>query len=150
MFRCTKTSPGLRPRIVVSGQRESAQPIHRISGCWPVASLGKSDESSSAVFEAHLRFCASASWYVSVNRKHGQLGYFGPWHSGQSDVRSWSRQLTKRPQSASASAIGSGYRWNKSLFNQLPPLPGCSVLPHQAFRPALTNRQKNSGAYLSL
>jgi len=28
MLRCTNTSPGWRPRIVVSGQRESEQPSH--------------------------------------------------------------------------------------------------------------------------
>jgi len=41
MLRCTNTSPGCRPRIVVSGQRESEQPSQRIWGDCPLASLGK-------------------------------------------------------------------------------------------------------------
>jgi hypothetical protein len=32
MLRWTKTSPGWRPRRVVSGTRESEQPIQRIDG----------------------------------------------------------------------------------------------------------------------
>jgi hypothetical protein len=42
MLRWTKTSPGWRPRIVVSGQRESEQPIQRIWGDWPEAREGRS------------------------------------------------------------------------------------------------------------
>src|SRR3569833_3744888 len=30
MLRCTNTSPGCRPRIVVSGHRESEQPSHTV------------------------------------------------------------------------------------------------------------------------
>lgn len=37
MLRCTKISPGRNPVIVVSGTRESEQPIQRMPGCWPAA-----------------------------------------------------------------------------------------------------------------
>lgn len=37
MLRCTKMSPGREPVIVVSGTRESEQPIQRMPGCWPAA-----------------------------------------------------------------------------------------------------------------
>lgn len=41
MLRWTKTSPGLRPRMVVSGTRESEQPIQRILGDWPLERVGR-------------------------------------------------------------------------------------------------------------
>jgi hypothetical protein len=40
MLQWTKTSPGWRPRTVVSGMRESEQPSHRIVGDWPLARVG--------------------------------------------------------------------------------------------------------------
>jgi hypothetical protein len=43
MLRWTKTSPGCRPRTVVSGMRESEQPSQRIVGVCPVASVGKKE-----------------------------------------------------------------------------------------------------------
>lgn len=37
MFLCVKTSPGFKPNTVVSGTRESLQPIHSTGGAWPLA-----------------------------------------------------------------------------------------------------------------
>lgn len=43
---------------MVSGQRESEQPIQRISGYWPEARVGKRVGFSSAVLEAQFMFAA--------------------------------------------------------------------------------------------
>ena len=65
MLRCTKTSPGESPRIVVSGTRLSEQPIQRMEGDWPFASWGKREGFSFAVVLAHCllewRACVKAS-----------------------------------------------------------------------------------------
>lgn len=66
MLRCTKTSPGRRPRTVVSGMRESEQPIQRIWGFWPEARVGKRSGCSEAVAWAHFLFCWRASLKESV------------------------------------------------------------------------------------
>ena len=65
MFRWTKTSPGSRSRIVVSGHLESEHPIHRISGDWPLARAGKRSGFSEAFLEAHSLFLGSAALYLS-------------------------------------------------------------------------------------
>jgi hypothetical protein len=52
MLRCTKTSPGCRPRRVVSGTRESEHPSQRIVGDWPVARLGKKEGFWCVLYEA--------------------------------------------------------------------------------------------------
>lgn len=51
MLRWVKTSPGLRPRIVVSGTRESEQPSHRTAGLWPLERLGKKLASAALILE---------------------------------------------------------------------------------------------------
>ncbi len=70
MFRCTKTSPGCKPRTVVSGIRESEQPIQRICGRWPDARVGKREGWSEAIFCAHWRFWwrARLKWSADSDR----------------------------------------------------------------------------------
>ena len=60
MFLCVKTSPGFRPRRVVSGMRESEQPSHRISGACPLAEVGKKSGALFAVSAAHCWLFSSA------------------------------------------------------------------------------------------
>jgi hypothetical protein len=48
-------SPGSRSSTVVSGTRESEQPIHKIWGLWPFAILGNNWGSCSACLAAHAR-----------------------------------------------------------------------------------------------
>jgi len=67
MLRCVKTSPGWQPRMVVSGTRESAQPIQRTFGAWPFALLAKKDVSFEATLAAHSLFAASALAKASVD-----------------------------------------------------------------------------------
>ena len=66
MLRWVKTSPGWQPRMVVSGTRESEQPIHRIFGSWPLALLVKKDVSVLVTLDAHSLFAASALAKESV------------------------------------------------------------------------------------
>lgn len=62
MLRWVKTSPGLKPRTVVSGTRESEQPIHRMGGAWPLADSEKKFCSFFAVSSAHcLLLCRHAA-----------------------------------------------------------------------------------------
>ena len=49
----TKTSPGRRPRTVVSGTRESEQPNQTTGGFWACASVGRNSGSAAAVVAAH-------------------------------------------------------------------------------------------------
>jgi hypothetical protein len=69
MLRCTKTSPGSRSRMVVSGHLESEHPIHRISGDWPLASFGNRSGLASAVFEAHSLFLETATRNLSAAQR---------------------------------------------------------------------------------
>jgi hypothetical protein len=66
MLRWTKTSPGWRPRSVVSGTRESEQPSQRIEGDCPVASLGKKSGFWLAVEPAQAALQDSA-WLKGVS-----------------------------------------------------------------------------------
>ena len=71
MLRCVNTSPGWQPRIVVSGIRESAHPIQRILGDWPLADSAKKEGFVVPSLEAHsslkARARAKASGEVSVS-----------------------------------------------------------------------------------
>ena len=58
IFRWTKTSPGRQPRIVVSGTRESEQPIQRMAGDWPLERGGIREGSDSWVLVAQARLAA--------------------------------------------------------------------------------------------
>ena len=49
MLRWTNTWPGSRSRRVVSGARESEQPIQRMGGCWDLPRAGKRSGLASAV-----------------------------------------------------------------------------------------------------
>ncbi len=77
MLRVTNTSPGFKPRMVVSGQRESEQPIQRRPGDWPWASLGK----YSALLEerewAQDSLQERACWKGSVLNVVGLAGFYG-------------------------------------------------------------------------
>ena len=54
---------------MVSGTRESEQPIHRIWGCWPEARVGKRSGLALAVAWAHCLFWWRACLKVSVRRR---------------------------------------------------------------------------------
>lgn len=66
MLRCTNTSPGFRPRMVVSGIRESAQPIQRIRGDWEVLRVGRKGGSFCRRVEAQRLFRVRAWWKKEV------------------------------------------------------------------------------------
>ena len=66
IFLCTKTSPGLRPRTVVSGTRESEHPSHRIFGDWPFARVGRSSGCDSPTLCDQFLLDRSALWNASV------------------------------------------------------------------------------------
>jgi hypothetical protein len=51
------------PSTVVSGTRESQQPIHRISGVWPLALFLKNSGSLEAMSEAQILL----AWREAVN-----------------------------------------------------------------------------------
>ena len=55
----TNISPGRLPQTVVSGMRESAQPIQRISGHWPFVRSAKAFGFASEVFAAKSLFPAT-------------------------------------------------------------------------------------------
>ena len=67
MFRWQKMSPGSKPKMVVSGQRESAQPIQRISGDWPLPIRSKSSGLSLARSRRHLELDSKATLKVSLD-----------------------------------------------------------------------------------
>lgn len=67
MLRWTKTSPGFKPRMVVSGHRASEQPIHRISGCWPFARLGNRPGFDCATAVAQVLLEVNDWRYVSTD-----------------------------------------------------------------------------------
>jgi len=71
MLRCVKTSPGLRPSTVVSGTRESLQPIQRMAGDWPWALVGKNLASLWAVSEAQRLLLSRACWKADSARGGG-------------------------------------------------------------------------------
>lgn len=54
MLRCTKQVPGLAPRMVVSGWRESEQPSQRMGGACQVGNLDSRSPSDSANDCAHF------------------------------------------------------------------------------------------------
>ena len=71
-----KTSPGPIPKIVVSGMRESAQPIQRIFGAWPLADSLKKDGSDFATRLHHSALLDSARLNASdVNVSIENLQY---------------------------------------------------------------------------
>ena len=74
MLRCTKTSPGCRPRIAVSGQRESEHPIHRICGDCPDASFGKRSGVVEDVRSAQVLLEAKRVLYVSTEARGKEKG----------------------------------------------------------------------------
>ena len=55
MLRCVKHVPGLTPRMVVSGCRESEQPYQSMGGAWPAAKEGKRSGSAAEVAAAQSR-----------------------------------------------------------------------------------------------
>jgi hypothetical protein len=59
IFLCTKISPGAQSHTVVSGMRESAQPIQSISGHWPFVRSEKAFGFASEVFCAKCLFPAT-------------------------------------------------------------------------------------------
>lgn len=56
MFRWTKISPGLQAMMTLSGTRESAQPIQRTLGAWPLAVCLKKSGSYRSTSVAHCAF----------------------------------------------------------------------------------------------
>ena len=116
MLRWTNTSPGCRPRRVVSGTRESEQPSHRMAGDCPLARVGKRSgwdletEDAQSLLEVRALVKASMNKSISVYEKLSRLQTFVAVHVG-------SRSSTVGPLPA-ARLLGVSRFWSCEVSRQ--------------------------------
>lgn len=79
MFRCTKTSPGMRSMTVVSGTLESEHPIHRILGCCEWVKDGKKPGVDEVTRSDHTLFLSSRSSTLQSSLKKAFLATLLYW-----------------------------------------------------------------------